>query len=129
MRRRTVHPRATLLLGGTQHTLSALQRLNIQIGNVGITVGAIARTTGESETDLELVIEHHLVFPQTALAIKDTQHALLGLHAAAGAPPGLGVVAAVIAATGWDSAGGLGGMLGDGIPGADNRAGGGDVPL
>lgn len=108
MRRRTVHPRTTLLLSGTQHTLSTPQRLDVQIGDLGITVCAVAGATGESHTDLELIIEHHLVFPQTALTIKDTHNTLLGLHAAAGASPGLGVVAAVIAATSWDTAGGLG---------------------
>lgn len=104
MRRRPIRPRPALLSSRSKNAFSALQRLHVQISNVGVAVRAITGTTGEFETDFEVVVEHHFVLPETARAVEDAQDALLGLHAAAGTAPGMGVEVAVVAATGDDGA-------------------------
>lgn len=122
MGRGTIHPGATLGIRRIEDTLRALHGLDIEIGDIGIAVGTITRATGKLKTNLEVIVQHHLVFPQATLTVKDAEDPLLCLHAAIRAAPGLRVVAAVIAATG-DGAG-LGGIFGDRVGGADDGAGG-----
>ena len=87
----TLHPGTAFLFRGVQNALGPLQRFDVQVGDVGVPVGAVAGAPGKLDADLELVVEHHLVLPQTALTVKHAEHALLGLDAAAGAAPGLRV--------------------------------------
>jgi len=67
-----------------------IQRLHIQIRNIALAVRQL-------HPDLEVLVEHHVVFPQPARAVVHAQHALLHLHFVRCAAPGHGVVFALLA--------------------------------
>ena len=101
--------------------LRALHRLHIEIGNIALAVWQL-------HTDLELGIEHHVIFPKAASPIVHAQNALLHLHLVGRAPPGYRVVFALLAPGTCDSDAAfgegetrsrtLGGRLGDLVGGA-----------
>ena len=120
-------PGTALFFGGTEDTFGALHGLHVEISDIGVAVGAISGTTRQTKTDLEVVVQHHFVLPEAALAIEDAENTLLGFHAAVGASPGLGVVATVVSSAGSDGtrtfARDVGGGLSDGISIANDGAG------
>lgn len=120
-------PRTALFFGGTEDTFGALHGLHVEIGDIGVAVGAISCATGQAKTNLEVVVQHHFVLPEAALAIEDAENTLLGLHAAVRASPGLRVVAAVVSSASSDGTRTLardvgGGVLSDGISVANDGA-------
>lgn len=57
------HPWPTLFFGGTEDTLRTPQRLNVQMRYVGIAVGAVAGAVWQTNPNLEVIVEHHLILP------------------------------------------------------------------
>ena len=84
------NPRSLLLRSRVKQRLGALQRLDIEIRNVALAIGQL-------HANFELLVEHHIVLPQTAGAVVHAQDALLHLHLVCRAAPGHGVVLALLA--------------------------------
>lgn len=88
MGRGATHPGAALGICRIKNTLRALHGLDVEISDIGVAVGTITRTTGQLKTDLEVIVQHHLVLPEATLTVKDAEDPLLRLHAAIRAAPG-----------------------------------------
>jgi hypothetical protein len=88
-----VQPRPLLGLSGIVDGLSALHGQDIEIGGVSPAVAAWQRNS-----HFVRGIEHHVVFPQSARAIEDAEHALLHVHVLGRGAPGQGVVLLSLAA-------------------------------
>lgn len=94
--RGAVSPWPPFLGSSTKDAFSALHGFDIQVGNIGIPTGDTICAARELDADFELVVQHHLVLPQTARAVKDTENTLLRLHAACRTTPGLRVKVTVV---------------------------------
>jgi hypothetical protein len=84
------HPRPLLLFSRFMQRLRPLTRLHIQIGNIALPISQL-------DSNFKLLVQHHIVFPQSSLAIIHTQDALLHLHLVGRAAPGYGIVLALLA--------------------------------
>ena len=70
-------PRTLFLLGGIVQALCTSQSLDVEIGDPG---SVCAQFVVERNADFVVGVKHHVVLPQAALAVVDTQDALLHLH-------------------------------------------------
>lgn len=89
------YPRAPLLSSGTMERVGTVERLHIQVGDIGLAIRQL-------HAYLELLVQHHVVFPQSALSIVYTQDTLLHLHLVGSAAPRDGVVFALLASGAGD---------------------------
>jgi hypothetical protein len=74
-------------------SLGPLERLHIQIRDILLPIA-----TGKTHAHLKLGVEHHIILPQSALAVVDTQHSLLHLHLLSVTAPAGRVVLPLLAA-------------------------------
>lgn len=89
------YPGSTLLARCAVQSFSTLERLHVEICDVALAVGQL-------HPDLELLVEHHIIFPKAAWPVIDAQHTLFHLHLVGGATPGNGVVFPLLSARAAD---------------------------
>jgi len=85
------NPRSPLLCCGSEDGIGALHDLHVKVGNVALAIR-------QRHAYFELGVEHHVIFPKTALSVVDAEDAFPHLHLVGRAAPADGVVFALLAA-------------------------------
>ena len=118
----TGDPWAPFLLVGAEDAFNSFECLDVQVGDVGFAISSVCCAARELEPDFVIVVEHHLVLPESTGSVEHADDTFLGLHAAAGTAPGLGIAVPVVSPPrgGWAHLviGGSGG-LGDSVVSQD----------
>jgi len=91
-----VDPGPLLFVCGAKETLGTSQGLDVEVGDPA-SVPTLA-VTGQRDPYFVLGVEHHVVFPEPAWSVKNTDHTLLHPHVVGRNPPGERIVAAALVA-------------------------------